>query len=121
VETNAILQTIGNLDTVFDIGESFPYNCTDPIVTANYTNVITVTAVGITSTTAVNDSDPSAVISVIPPVTPVCSNLVISQTSSARNVTYTPTYSCTASGPTTFQVTLTDPNGNLVTDSAATS
>jgi hypothetical protein len=93
IETNAILQTIGDLDTVFDIGESFPYNCTDPIVTADYTNVITVNAIGIISTTPVTDTDPSVVIVSSIPIVPVCSNLTVSQNSGSSP--YAANYSCT--------------------------
>ena len=109
VETNAILQTIGNLDTVFDIGESFPYNCSDPIVTVNYTNVITVNAIGITSTTPVTDTDPSVVIVFIPPVVPVCTNLTVTPTSwSSVNRSY----SCTWNLATSYNVVLTDTTWN---------
>ena len=119
-ETAVFIQAIGNLDIVFDIGETFTYNCTDPVVTANYTNTIWVTAVGIGTLTSVNDSDTSAVIIFIPPVIPICTNLTVSQ-NSGRNTPYNSNYNCTASWPTTFQVTLTDPNGNIIVDTASTS
>jgi len=118
IETNTILQTIGNLDTVFNIGESFPYNCTDPIVTANYTNVITVNAIGITSTTPVTDTDPSVVIVSTVPVVPVCTNLTVSQNSGSSP--YVANYTCTWNWVTSYNVVLTDPSGNIINTATAT-
>ena len=45
-ETDALgrIQTIGNNDSIFNVGESFSYTCTDENVTSAYTNSATVDA-----------------------------------------------------------------------------
>jgi cysteine-rich repeat protein len=99
-----------NGDTIFDIGETFTYNCTDPVYTGTYPlNTAGVTALWVDSGTSVNDSDTSDVVIYIPPVVPVCTNLTVTSASwSSANRTY----SCTWNLATSYNVVLTDPSGN---------
>ncbi len=61
VQTQVLITAIWNNDSIFNVGESFTYNCNDTGITADYTNSITVTANWVTSTTLVTDTDTSFV------------------------------------------------------------
>ena len=62
-EARALLeiQAIGNNDSIFNVGESFEYECTDEGVTEEYTNVARVDAVGVDSGIEVDDTNDSEV------------------------------------------------------------
>ena len=60
-QTQLLIAAIGNNDSVFNIGESFRYTCTQTPVPADYTNTIIVTGIGVTSATAVTDQDTTIV------------------------------------------------------------
>ena len=66
-EATAKIQAIGNGDAIFNVGESFEYECTDEGVTSAYENEATVTATGVDSDLPVTDTDTSPVL--IPVVT----------------------------------------------------
>jgi len=55
-------------DSIFNVGESFSYTCTDENVTSAYTNSATVDAKWVTSRTSVTDTDTSPVLLDTPPV-----------------------------------------------------
>jgi len=61
IQTQSLISAIGNNDVVFNIGESFSYDCNDVNVTAAYTNSITVNATGVTSSLPATDTDTSVV------------------------------------------------------------
>ena len=118
IETLALIQAIWNLDTVFNIGESFTYNCTDPIYTGAYPiNTAWVRAIWVTSLTPVTDTDTSLVILSTVPVVPVCTNLTVSQNSGSSP--YDPTYNCTWSNATSFNVRLIAPDGTITNTAGA--
>lgn len=49
-------------DDIFQVGEKFTYTCSKPNTQANYTNIIDVAGVGVTSGKNVTDSDPTEVL-----------------------------------------------------------
>lgn len=60
-QTDLLITAIGNNDAIFNIGESFSYDCSDTGVTADYTNTIVVDATGIISGLPATDTDTSFV------------------------------------------------------------
>ena len=60
-QTQNLIALIGNNDTTFNVGEVFAYTCTDPNITSDYTNLISVTATWVSSWNQVSDDDTTRV------------------------------------------------------------
>ncbi len=115
IQTFPIIQSIGNLDNIFDPAETFTYTCTDTNVTAGYTNSVNVDATSIINNIIhVNSTDITEIIL----STGTTSSILINK-NDADNLD--DTQQVTLGGTATFTITVTnngqkDLNNILVTD-----
>lgn len=105
-ETQVLIQAIWNNDNVFDVAESFNYECADPVVAVAYTNTARVDAIWITSTLPVFDEDTSGIAL---PAAPSCDGLSLSQSSGSSP--YVSNFSCNGTLATSYRVELNGPGG----------
>jgi hypothetical protein len=110
-DRNFDLDSEWNGNGIFDIGESFTYNCTDANVLAGYTNTADTSGFWVTSWLEVTASDDSFVVIDVSTV-PVCTWLTANPDSGSS--TLLSSFECTWNNTSIYKIEVKNPGGDII-------